>query len=67
MPEKPKHRKTFCIVFFVLFVFILCFNFSGICTGNLLGFCTVFFVLFVFILCFTQNEDKQNKEHNTET
>jgi hypothetical protein len=25
-------------VFFVLFVFILCFSFPGICTGNLLGF-----------------------------
>jgi Ca2+/Na+ antiporter len=65
--NEDKQNKVFCVVFFVLFVFILCFVFSVICTGNLLSFCFVFFVLVVFILCFVfSNEDKQNKEHNTE-
>jgi Flp pilus assembly protein TadB len=49
MTEKTKHRmKT------VLFVFILCFVFSVICTGNLLVclYCVLCFVCLQSMFCF---------------
>jgi hypothetical protein len=61
--------NTYCAVFYVLFVFVLCLVYSGI--QHIL--CCVFcFVCLRLVSCVwwcpthkTQDEDKQNKKHNT--